>query len=390
MKQNGHEKKEASELAIGLMSGTSMDGIDGVLISLPSSSSSSQPIQTAIQSTISVPFPKALRKLLGELVERQSIDVDQLGSLGSQLGQLYAQAANQLKQKAGKQPIVVIGCHGQTIGHYPDGKFPSTLQLGNGAVIAQLTGLPVVTDFRSADMAMGGQGAPLAPAFHHAIFSSRDENRAVINLGGIANITHLPASASDDSGQLVTGFDTGPASALMDDWCQHRFQKPFDDGGRIAAKGTIQPALLEKLLTEPYFAKPAPKSTGREFFNLAWLTKSAGSQLDDLAPEDVLATLTALTAESVSQQLNRLESSASLTGYVCGGGVHNKTLMDMLQARCQSTIHSTAELGVDPQCVEACAFAWMAYRTIYRKPGTLPSVTGASKPTITGAIYYPD
>ena len=370
-----------SALAIGLMSGTSADGVDGVLLSLKSSG----PI--AIQATVHAAFPAALQKQINAVIGEPTIDIDALGELDSRLGDLYAQTANQLKVKANANAgVAVIGCHGQTIRHRPDGKFPFTLQLGNGALIAQRTGLPVVTDFRSADMAAGGQGAPLAPAFHHAVFASRDETRAVLNLGGIANLTHLPAGGQ----AATTGFDTGPANTLLDHWCRRHFNALFDDHGARAAAGVVQQKLLDKLLADPYFARPPPKSTGREYFNPAWLGQIlADASFAALAPADVQATLTALTAATVADQLNQLTPAVE-AAYVCGGGVHNQTLMTMLGARFPGQLRTTSDLGIDPQWVEACAFAWMAHKTLHRIPATLPSVTGATRPTIAGAIYFPD
>ena len=395
--QRGAAHREAcSTLAIGLMSGTSIDGIDGVLLSL--NAPQKLPHQIAIEATVHTAFPAVVQKQISAVITEPSVAVDELGRLDSRLGDLYAQTANRLKPKSG-EAVAVIGCHGQTIRHQPDGKFPFTFQLGNGAIIAQRTGIPVVTDFRSADMAAGGQGAPLAPAFHQAVFASRNETRAVLNLGGIANITHLPAAeddgdgdddGDDDNDSAVVGFDTGPANTLLDHWCRRHFNAPFDRHGTTAAAGAVQQKLLDNLLSDPYFHRPPPKSTGREYFNEEWL----GAMLADAAfaalpPTDIQATLTALTAETVAHQLNQLTPSVA-TVYVCGGGVHNQTLMAMLGARCRAEIKTTAELGIDPQWVEACAFAWMADKTIRRIPATLPSVTGALKPTIAGGIYFPD
>ncbi len=366
-------------LAIGLMSGTSIDGIDGVLLSIQ------PPHHIAIQATLHTAFPNAIQKQINALINQpgeSAVDLDALGELDAQLGVLYAETANQLKPD---EPVAVVGCHGQTIRHQPDGEFPFTWQLGNGAVIAQRTGIPVVTDFRSADMAAGGQGAPLAPAFHRAVFASRDENRAVVNLGGIANITHLPAG--DDP--TVIGFDTGPANTLLDDWCRRHFNQPFDRDGAHAAAAAVQKKLLERLLSDAYFSRPPPKSTGREYFNPAWLARIlADDEFAALSPATVQATLTALTAESVAHQLGALTPTINAV-YVCGGGVRNHTLMAMLGQRCPVEIRTTAELGIDPQWVEAAAFAWMAHQTMQRNPTTLPSVTGAAQPTIAGAIYFP-
>lgn len=390
----GHRGAGDSTLAIGLMSGTSIDGIDGVLLSLkaPHQVPSKAPPQIAIKATVHAAFPAVVQKQISAAITQPTVAVDELGRLDSRLGDLYAQAANRLKPKSG-QAVAVIGCHGQTIRHRPDGKFPFTFQLGNGAIVAQRTGIPVVTDFRSADMAAGGQGAPLAPAFHRAIFASRDETRAVVNLGGIGNITHLPA-ADDDDNSAVVGFDTGPANTLLDHWCRRHFNAPFDRHGATAAAGTVQQKLLGNLLSDPYFHRPPPKSTGREYFNEEWLGRVlANDEFASLPPADVQATLTALTAESVAHQLNRLTPTVE-TAYVCGGGVHNQTLMAMLGERCHGggkiQLQTTSALGIDPQWVEACAFAWMAHKTIRRTPATLPSVTGALSPTIAGAIYFPD
>ena len=366
-------------LAIGLMSGTSIDGIDGVLLSIQ------PPHHIAIQATLHTAFPSEIQKQINALInhlDESAVDLDALGQLDVQLGALYAETANQLKSA---DPVAVVGCHGQTIRHRPDGKFPFTWQLGNAAVIAQRTDLPVVTDFRSADLAAGGQGAPLAPAFHRAVFASRDETRAVLNLGGIANITHLPAGDHP----TVIGFDTGPANTLLDGWCQRHFQQPFDRDGAHAAAGTVHNKLLERLLSDAYFSRAHPKSTGREYFHQAWLARIlADHEFAALSPAVVQATLTALTAESVAHQLGKLTPAIDAV-YVCGGGIHNHTLMTMLGQRCQIEIRSTAQLGIDPQWVEAAAFAWMAHQTMQRNPSTLPSVTGAAQPTIAGAIYFP-
>ena len=371
--------------AIGLMSGTSVDGIDGVLVSMTAR-------EVAIEATVSLAFPAPLRAQIDALIAQPAADLDQVGRLDTHLGHLYARAANQLKAEVGagaevgEQAVAVVGCHGQTIRHRPDGEFPFTRQLGNGALVAHLTGLPVVTDFRSADMAAGGQGAPLAPGFHRAVFASKTEHRAIVNLGGIANITHLPAGDCP----AVTGFDTGPANTLLDGWCRRHFNAPFDRHGDHAAAGTVQRKLLDALLADAYFAQPPPKSTGREYFNQDWLAEvlTAEREFAALAAADVLATLTALSAATVAEQLNRLTPPPDAV-YACGGGVHNRTLMAMLGERCHGALHTTSTLGIDPQWVEACAFAWMAQRTLQRAPATLPAVTGAAQPTIAGAIYFP-
>ncbi len=370
--------------AIGLMSGTSADGIDGVLLALKSFR------QVAVKATVHIPFPDETRQRIEHAITCKTLDTDQLGRLDTHLGHLYAQAANRLREESEwseESAVAVIGCHGQTIRHRPDGEFPFTLQLGNGAIVAQRTGIPVVTDFRSGDVAVGGQGAPLAPAFHHAAFAHHGENRAVVNLGGIANITHLPAGRNP----TVVGFDAGPGNTLLDGWCRNHFKTPFDHHGERAAAGTVQRKFLKHLLADPYFAQPPPKSTGREYFNQAWLARAlaASDAFASLPPPDILATLTALTAETVASQLNRLTPAVESV-YVCGGGVRNRTLMALLAERCDGRFHTTAELGIDPQWVEAAAFAWLACNTLHRIPATLPTVTGAIRPTVAGAIHFPD
>ncbi len=414
-------------LAMGLMSGTSVDGIDGALLALTSSA------EFRLEASLNMPYPAALRAAIDAVIAApKQVDLDRLGGLHIELGRLYAQAARALwevycrqnearrgdsaadsRQNAGgggdsanerqqngrrqnapaartlSQTVAVLGCHGQTIRHQPGGEFPFTWQLGDGATVAQLTGVPTVTDFRAADMALGGQGAPLAPAFHRALFSAAGAGLggaklgcAIVNLGGIANITHLPAS-----GGAVTGFDTGPANTLLDGWCQRRFNAPFDRAGAIAAGGVVQQKLLESLTADAYFALPPPKSTGREYFNQPWLDHAIAAHPPADAA-DLLATLTALTAATVAAQINRLQPPVEAV-YACGGGSRNRTLMAMLGDRCHAALATTADLGLPPQWVEAAAFAWMAHRTLHRAPTTLPSVTGAAAPTIAGAIYWP-
>jgi len=379
------------EAAIGLMSGTSVDGIDGALVELAENSagdSADAGLEVAIAATVHLDFPADARAAINALIARpESVDLDALGGLHIGLGRLYAQAANQLLRDAGAHVHgpAVIACPGQTIRHRPDGAHPFTWQLGCGATVAHLTGVPVVADFRAADMAAGGQGAPLAPAFHHAVFSDAAETRAVVNLGGIANITHLPAG-----GGAVTGFDTGPANTLIDDFCRRHFDARFDAGGEIAATGTVNRGLLDALLAEPYFARRPPKSCGRELFNRDWLARviDGAGAFAALAPADVLATLTMLTATTVADQLRCLAPAPERV-FVCGGGARNRTMRAMLGERCGLTVADTSALGIDPQLVEACAFAWLAWRTLHRRPATLPTVTGAAQPTIAGALYFP-
>ena len=373
--------------AIGLMSGTSVDAVDAVLTRIESPAAAAARI--VVESHITAPLPNALRERIHSLITEPRVTLAQLGEIDTELGQRYADAANQIINNS-SAPIDVIGCHGQTIRHHPAGRAPHTLQLGNAALVAQHTGAIVVGDFRSADVAVGGQGAPLAPAFHRAMFYHENQNRAIVNLGGIANITYLPRDGA------VVGFDTGPANTLMDDWCRLHFGMPFDRDGVLAAGGKVQAELLQLLLADEYFARRPPKSTGREYFNRAWLAAKLAKADAPLAPRDVLATLAALTADSIAAQLTALTPDADAV-YFCGGGVRNATLMQklnlmigrMLGARRACHTATTDELGVAPQCVEAAAFAYLAHQTLARTASTLPAVTGATKATIAGAIYYP-
>lgn len=397
-----------SARAIGLMSGTSVDGIDGVLVALAggsvASAAESPSLEVAIEATVHVDFPRPVREEIEALIASPAAaDLDAIGRLHTQLGGLYAEAAGRLQRAAGG-PVAVIGCPGQTIRHRPHGAHPFTWQLGAGAVVARLTGVPTVADFRAADMAAGGEGAPLAPAFHHAVFASAAETRAVLNLGGIANLTHLPAGGD---GAGVTGFDTGPANTLIDGYCRGHFGARFDGGGEIAATGTVNRRLLDALLTEPYFARRPPKSCGRELFNRDWLARiidgdgdgdgdgggdgdgNGDGEFAALPPADVLATLTMLTAATVGAQLQLLRPAVARV-FVCGGGARNRTLRAFLGETCDAEIADTADIGIAPQWVEACAFAYLAWQTVRRRPATLPSVTGASRPTVAGAVYFPD
>lgn len=388
-----------SARAIGLMSGTSVDGIDGVLAALSAGESarnSAPTVEISIEATVHVEFPAEVRAQIEALIARPAAaDLDAVGRLHTQLGGLYAAAANRLMRETGSHVHgpAVIGCPGQTIRHGPHGEFPFTWQLGDGAVVARLTGRPVVADFRAADMAAGGEGAPLAPAFHHAVFASAAETRAIVNLGGIANLTFLPAATDATA---ATGFDTGPANTLIDDWCRRHFDARFDESGDLAATGTVHRGLLDALLAEPYFARRPPKSCGRELFNRNWLARildgggdGGDGEFAKLPAADVLATLTMLTAATVGAEVRRLEPAVQRV-FVCGGGARNRTLRAFLGDCCGAEIADTAALGIAPQWVEACAFAYLAWQTLRRVPATLPAVTGASRPTVAGAIYFPD
>ncbi|HDN9013679.1 TPA: anhydro-N-acetylmuramic acid kinase [Aeromonas salmonicida] len=363
------------ERYIGLMSGTSMDGIDAVLVMMDGD-------ELRVEAAISHPWPTA--RELHELCTPSDNEIDRMGVADNLVAREFATATHALLAKAGLTPkdIRAIGSHGQTIRHRPQLGF--TLQIGNAALLAALTGIDVIADFRTMDMALGGQGAPLVPAFHQALFAKPGALRVVLNLGGIANISVLPGNAGG-----VYGFDTGPANTLLDGW--YRRHQPdggnYDAGGQWAASGQLIPALLEKLLAHPYFSAPAPKSTGREMFTLAWLDgELAGSTY---APMDVQRTLQALTCHSIARQLPALDEAQSRPElFVCGGGAHNAPLLSELASLLPTwRIASTFDLGLAPDWVEGAAFAWLAERFIHRKPGNLPAVTGASRPAVLGALY---
>jgi anhydro-N-acetylmuramic acid kinase len=367
------------ELFIGLMSGTSLDAIDAVLVDLASST----PQQIA---THSHPLPAALRTQLLTLCHGGTADeLRHMAELDVRLGHLFAEAALALLQRAAIPAAAVraIGSHGQTVRHEPDGDIPFTVQIGDPNVIAHITGITTVADFRRRDIAAGGQGAPLVPAFHAAVLRSTEEDRVALNIGGMANITVLPR----DPQQTVTGFDTGPGNVLMDAWTARHLGTPQDNEGRWAGSAPRHAPLLAALLGDAYFQRPPPKSTGREHFNMTWL--EARLALFDTEPEPaaVQASLVALTAQSCAAAI-RHHAPHTQQVLVCGGGVHNVTLMQQLtDALPGMRVTSTQSLGLDPDWVEALAFAWLARQTLAGRPGNLPSVTGAKTPVVLGGIY---
>lgn len=360
---------------IGLISGTSMDGIDAVLAHFADDTLS-------LRATHSHDYPDKLRRQL-EDVKRSPAEtgLDQLGQLDRWVGECFRDAALAVIEKSGaaSRDVAAIGSHGQTLRHRPDGKHPFSLQIGDAAVIAAGTGITTVADFRRADIAVGGQGAPLVPPFHDWLFRERDSHCAVLNIGGISNLTVLPVD-----GAAVTGFDTGPGNTLLDAWIAKHRGRRFDQDGQWAASGTVIEPLFETLMADDYFQKPAPKSTGFEYFNLDWLSRHRTAGCD---PQDVQATLAELTARTVAEALER-HAPATRSLYVCGGGAHNRDLIRRLANRLGSmTVTSTADVGLDPDWVEATAFAWLAMRTMNKKSGNLPTVTGASRKVVLGAIH---
>ncbi|WP_288654222.1 MULTISPECIES: anhydro-N-acetylmuramic acid kinase [Pantoea] len=359
---------------IGVMSGTSLDGVDVVLAAIDRH-------MVAQQASYCHPFPPALRQRVLAICQGQPLTLSQLGQLDTELGKLFAEAVVTLmrQQALEADDIVAIGCHGQTVWHEPGSFAPNTLQIGDNNQIAAATGVTVVGDFRRRDMALGGQGAPLVPAFHQALLMDSSERRMVLNIGGIANLSLLIP------GQPVRGFDTGPGNMLIDAWIWRHQGVSYDHNGTWAASGQVVPALLEQMLNDPWFALPPPKSTGREYFNPDWI----GRQLQAfpaLAPEDVQATLSELTALTIAQQIQLSNGCDRLL--VCGGGGRNPLLMARLAAHLPGTeVTTTDAAGVSGDDMEALAFAWLAFRTLSGLPGNLPAVTGAREMSVLGAIY---
>ncbi|MBI5451703.1 MAG: anhydro-N-acetylmuramic acid kinase [Gammaproteobacteria bacterium] len=366
-----------SELYIGLMSGTSLDGVDAVLADF----TTGKPVVLATHYT---PFQAELRQALKRLCSGCEHELALYAELDVHLGRLFAAASTALLTESGipAQRIRAIGSHGQTVRHYPDRAFATSLQIADPNLIAELTGIPVVADFRRRDIAAGGQGAPLVPAFHAAQFHQAGVSRAILNIGGIANLTILPASAQDP----ITGWDTGPGNTLLDGWILQHRGATHDEGGRWAATGTVVPELLERLLADDYFQRRPPKSTGPEHFHLAWLQRHLAGITRALDPADVQATLCELTTASIAQTV--IDHAPGCTEVlVCGGGVHNHHLMDRLKARLlPRTIRSTASHGIDPDWVEALAFAWLARQHLAGRAGNLPAVTGARSAVILGTF----
>lgn len=362
---------------IGLMSGTSMDSIDAALASFGDHG-------VEMIATHSEPYPETLRFALHRAATTPVDEpIDNLGALDRQVGERFRDAALALlgKSPVAASEIKAIGSHGQTVRHQPDGPRPYSLQIGNPDIIATGTGITTVADFRSADLAAGGQGAPLVPPFHEWLFRSADESRVILNIGGIANITILPMGD-----EPVTGFDTGPGNALLDRWVSRHRDRPFDDDGTWASSGTVIEPLLEQLLSFGYFRLPPPKSTGVEVFNLDWLAQYG---VDAHPPEDVQATLAELTARSIARDIKAFAGETRRL-FVCGGGAHNRDLLRRLERNLpEMKIDTTATAGLDPDWVEAAAFGWLAMRTLRNEPGNLPSVTGASRKVVLGTVHSP-
>ena len=364
---------------IGLISGTSVDGVDAALVEFQGGS-------PRLLATHCEPMPEALRNSILALCTDQPVSLRQLGETGIETARCFADAANQVLEKSGKPASLVraIGSHGQTVYHHPDSAAAFTLQIGDGATIAEHTGIPVVSDFRSADMAAGGQGAPLAPLFHQACFHSTEKQRLVLNLGGISNLSILH---SDPEGP-VTGFDCGPANVLMDGWIQQKRGLPYDRDGLWAASGRVNAELLEQCLREPYFARPIPKSTGRERFNREWLERQLTKLKQPLANQDVQATLLELTARTVVDAVEQ-HSSGEAQLLVCGGGAHNRQLMQRLaELLPDHDVIESGQLGVSADWVEAVTFAWLARAFMEQRSVDCRRLTGARHPCVLGALHH--
>lgn len=353
-----------------------MDGVDAGLLRIDDG--------FRLEGAITRPFSRTLKQhLVGIVNNPERVSLDELGQLDTAIANAFADAAIELLNKhgLGAADIAAIGSHGQTIRHGPGGDHPFTLQIGNPSIIAARTGVQTISDFRSRDVALGGEGAPLAPAFHHAAFASTEEVRVVVNIGGIANLSVLHPDGS------VTGHDTGPGNVLMDAWIEQTRGDGYDADGAWAATGKVSESLLEACLADDYFSKAPPKSTGRELFSMPWLIERIGG--DQLAAEDVQATITELTARSISADIERYAPQCRLC-LVCGGGAYNGHLMRRLAALLGETrVEATDQHGIDASSVEAAAFAWLAWRTCSGKSGNLPSVTGATTTAILGSITPP-
>ena len=362
-------------LFLGLISGTSVDGIDAALVAF-------DPAPRVVFGR-TYPLDAALAQ---EVLERSQVDadtsLDAVARLDTRLGLAFARAALDALADSGTPAshVSAIGSHGQTLRHDPRGAAPFSQQLGDPNIIAEATGLTTVADFRRRDVAAGGQGAPLMPAFHAAVMHSPAEDRAILNLGGIANLTLLPRQGE------VRGFDTGPANGLMDAWCRRHRGRPYDLDGAFAREGRVHAGLLARLLADDWFALPPPKSTGRDQFQLAWVV--ARMAQESIAPADVQATLCELSAATVAEAL-LASLPAARRLLACGGGVRNPLLMERLAHRLPGVaVASTADIGVDPDFIEAAGFAWLARETLAGRPGNLPSVTGARGPRVLGSIHH--
>ena len=368
-----------SEIYAGLMSGTSLDGVDIAIVDFAE-------FPPRLLYCDTTPYPPQLRERLSQLCQSQTTSLDQLYRLDAELGENYASVINDALSTSGiaATDVAAVGCHGQTIRHSPDSDIPYTVQIGDPNRIVVRTGISTVADLRRKDIALGGQAAPLAPAFHRFLFRSEDENRSVINIGGIGNITWLPA----DSAAPILGFDTGPGNTLLDYWVRRHHNRPYDDAGNWAREGEVDTDLLGRMLeNEAYFHQEPPKSTGTEYFNPGWLDRFISVDDDPLTVQATLLELTVITIAEAIRKLPGLPASC----YLCGGGAQNLFLAERLAlALPECAVKTTAELGLDADFVEACAFAWMARERINLRPASCPEVTRSRQAAILGAVYAAD
>ena len=365
-------------LYLGLISGTSADGIDVALATFGRK-------PRLIAGVTHAYAPRVRERIIALSQSEGNVALDELGTLDVEIGRAFGEAALKLlkRERIAAADIRALGSHGQTLRHRPLCAVPYTLQLGDPNVIAETTGITTVADFRRRDVAAGGHGAPLAPAFHAAMLARSEHARVVLNLGGIANITILPGNRK----QALRGFDTGPASCLLDAWIEQHLDQPYDKNGAFAASGRVDATLLARLKSDPYFSAPPPKSTGRDAFHLDWLRGHLRGLA--LAPRDVQATLVALSAHTIAEAV-RAHARDAQDVLVCGGGVRNATLMNAIAAALAPTpVSSIATLGIDPDYVEAMTFAWLARERLARRaPADVPGVTGARGARVLGAVYF--
>ncbi len=367
-------KTEHTELYIGLMSGTSIDAIDAALVSVSAN-------KVHLLNAHGTAWPTQLRRTIIKLSSADTVKIDDIGTLDREIALAFASTAKQLLAESGIAPeqIRAIGSHGQTLRHRPYLNPPYTLQIGDPNTLAEETGITVVADFRRRDMAAGGQAAPLVPAFHQHVFAANGTPRAILNIGGIANLTLL-------RGTRCTGFDTGPGNTLLDGVIRESTGEPYDKDGRFCREGRVIGSMLSLALNDPYFHSPPPKSTGTEYFSMRWLKRILESTPPS-SPQDIAATLVELSAQSIADAL-LAHAPDTRELLVCGGGVHNPVLMARLRAKLPGIpVTSTAQAGIDPDWLEAMAFAWLAHRTLNGQPGNLPDVTGAAGPRVLGGVY---
>ncbi|XKM13533.1 anhydro-N-acetylmuramic acid kinase [Orbaceae bacterium ac157xtp] len=365
-----------SSLYIGIMSGTSLDGVDIALVNIT-------PDKMTLLNSECYLMPDELKNRLLAICQNKQVELQTLGEVDHQLGLLYADCVNDFltKNNINHKQIVAIGCHGQTIYHSPIGKNPFTMQIGDANIIATKTNITTIADFRRKDMALGGQGAPLVPAFHQATFKDDRKNRVILNIGGISNITVIAPN------RPIIGYDTGPGNVLLDSWINLHLNKPYDKDANWAKKGNVNSQLLAHMLTENYFKLSFPKSTGRELFNLAWLKQYITGY--SISPEDVQATLIELTAQATVNELNKLDfDPLPCELLVCGGGAKNPLIITSFQRLLPHwAVNTTDSQGISSEFMEAMAFAWLAYCRIHNLPSNIPSVTGATKAVPLGVIY---